>query len=474
MSMPSQAGIGELIPLMYRARWASSSLSGEVRAYGAGDGSGAWEERGSLEVAPDGRYRAEVTDQDGDRDLLAGDDAGGPVPFPELMLPSLLLPGFDFQITGSAEFVGRTGIAIAGTPRLASLQRQERVTALVDAELGILLRYRRVSRDHTDSAEFTALSVIPPEPADPDALVPATVPGGGDRGPGPLAGGHGRVGQSPQDAPAFTDAEVNLLYRSDLRPQRFAASLSEHADTATTMRLARQSFATTELGRRTRWLWRPSDDGALENSDRVARLAVAMPGCYLIEAITDPGRKPIRVTCDGHRLWRTYPDRVAVRAAEPPPRPIATILDPAWLLDDFYQASAAGDAMVDDRPALRVLAAGDALSSPLSPLSGTPVVADQIEAFIDRALGLCLRMVWSYQGHPALRTELTGLTTDIDQAVFSFDPPPGMKIITGGPLAETGLSPATIALQAAKGTAGLAVEIGRRWLNRHDIADPGH
>ncbi len=58
--------------------------------------------------------------------------------------------------------------------------------------------------------------------------------------------------------------------------------------------------------------------------------------------------------------------------------------------------------------------------------------------------------------------------------MFSFEPPPGMKIITGGPLPETGLSPATIAMQAAKGTAGLAIEIGRRWLNRHDTVDPGH
>jgi len=70
----------------------------------------------------------------------------------------------------------------------------------------------------------------------------------------------------------------------------------------------------------------------------------------------------------------------AVRSAEPPPRRNATIIDPAWLLHDFCQASAAGDAMVDDRPALRVLAAGDALPSPLSPLSGAPVVAGHVEA----------------------------------------------------------------------------------------------
>jgi len=456
MSMPSQAGIGDLIPLMYRARWASFSLSGEVRAHGTEAGSGRWEERGILEVAPDGRYRAEVTDQDGDRDLLVGDDAGGPVPFPELMFPRLLLSEFDFQITGQSEFVGREAIAIAGSPRLVSLLRDERVTGLVDAELGILLRCRRDSRRQTEVAEFTALSVRGPV-SEPEMLLTDSEPGR----------------RSSQDAPAFNDAEVNLLCRSGLPPQRFSATMIELADTATMIRLARESFADTNFGDRTQWLWRPSDDDVLENSDRSARLAAAMPGCYLIEAVADPGRKPSRISCGGRRLWRAYPDRVAVRAAKPPPRPLAAILDPAWLLHESYRASAAGEAVVDDRPALRVVAAGDALPSHSGPLSGAPVVADQVEACIDRELGICLRQVWSLRGHPVVRTELTGVSTDIDQVTFGFEPPPGMKVITGGLLAETGQSPATIAWHVTKGAAGLAFEIGRRWLTRHDVAEPG-
>ena len=39
------------------------------------------------------------------------------------------------------------------------------------------------------------------------------------------------------------------------------------------------------------------------------------------------------------------------------------------------------------------------------------MVSDQVEAFIDRELGICLRQVSSYQGHLIMRTELTGLTT---------------------------------------------------------------
>jgi hypothetical protein len=441
MSILPQAGISDLVPLMYRARRAWFTLSGEVRTRGSDSGSGTWQERGSLEVAPGGRYRAEVTDQDGDRELLSCDDAGGPVPFPDLMLPSLLLPDFDLRVTGRAEFLGRDAIAIAGSPRLAGLRRHERVTGLVDAELGILLRCLRDSRGRTDSAEFTALTVGPPEPL-------------------------------PREAPALSDAEVNLLYRSGLAPQRFAAELSEQADTATMMRLARESLAATKLGRRARWLWRPSDDHLLDTGGRVARLAVAMPGCYLIEAVTDPGHMPGRIACDGQRLWRAYPDRVALRAAEPPRRGIATIIDPAWLLRESFQVSVLGDAVVDGRPALHVAAAGDALPASPGLLSGSPVLADQVEAFIDRALGICLRRDFSYQGRPILRAELSGLTTEVDQALFSFEPPPGMTVITGGLLAEAGQSPASLALQAAKGASALAVEIGRRWLSRHEPTGP--
>ena len=265
---------------------------------------------------------------------------------------------------------------------------------------------------------------------------------------------------------------MNLLYRSGLGPQRFAARLREHADAVTMMRLAREAFAATRSGSRARWLWRPCDDDVLEAAGRVARLAVAMPGRYLIEAITDPGRKPALIACNGERLWRAYPDRVAVRAAQPPPMGIAAILDPAWLLDDGHQVSVAGKAVVDGRPALHVRAAGDWLPPHSAPLSGTPVLCDQAEVFIDQALGICLRQVNSYHGHPVLRTELTGLTATVDQAMFDYEPPPGMTVITGGLLAEAGQTPAGVAWQIATGLAGLALEIGRRWPNRSDHAEP--
>ncbi len=406
MTTPPQTAIGDLVPLMYRARWARFGLSGEVRSRTADTGSGAWQERESFEVAPDGRYRFEVIDGEGDRELRTGDSAGGPVPLPELMVPAgRLLPDFDVQITGQTEFLGRAVIAISGSPRLAGRARRERVSGLVDAELGILLRCQRVGPAQTDSAEFTNLTVGPAQPP------------GREQDPGPLPGvrpsGRNSIGQQ---MPVLTDEEVNLLYRSDLGPQRFAGQLSEQTDAATMMRLAGEALAATKFGSRTQWLWRPYGDHAFEDVDRVARVAVAMPGRYLIEAITDPGRKPARIACNARQLWRAYPDRVAVRAAEPLPREIATIIDPAWLLDELYQVSVLGEAEVDGRPALHVRAAGDWLPPHSGPLSGTPVFSDQVEVFIDRELGICLRQLSSYQGHPVMRTELTGLATEADPA----------------------------------------------------------
>jgi len=56
MTAPREVAIGDLIPLMYRASWVRLALSGEVRSRTA-EASDAWEERGTLEVAPDGGDR---------------------------------------------------------------------------------------------------------------------------------------------------------------------------------------------------------------------------------------------------------------------------------------------------------------------------------------------------------------------------------------------------------------------------------
>jgi hypothetical protein len=73
MGTPPKAAIGDLVPLMYRARWVRFGMSGEVRSRADDTGSVGWEEREVFEVAPDGRYRFEVIDGEGDREVRTGD-----------------------------------------------------------------------------------------------------------------------------------------------------------------------------------------------------------------------------------------------------------------------------------------------------------------------------------------------------------------------------------------------------------------
>ena len=62
MATSPLTAIGDLVPLICRARWVRFGLFSEVRFRTADTDSGAWEQRGRLEVAPDGWYRVDVKD----------------------------------------------------------------------------------------------------------------------------------------------------------------------------------------------------------------------------------------------------------------------------------------------------------------------------------------------------------------------------------------------------------------------------
>ena len=118
-------------------------------------------------------------------------------------------------------------------------------------------------------------------------------------------------------------------------------------------RLAQAAVAATRLGQRTRWLWQSPADVPPENVNLTARLQVAMPGCYRIDTVTDPGTKAATTACDGNRLWLVYPDRIAVRPAAPLPDGVSPILDPAWLLRE-HPLTAEETVTDSGHPALRV------------------------------------------------------------------------------------------------------------------------
>ena len=190
MMKSAESTISDLVPLLYRARWLRFSLSGEARSRRKRGGDGGHDElSGSLLAAPGGRYRADLIDEDGERELMICDGQTGAIPFPDLLIPSWLLADFDLEITGQTEHIGRAAHAVAGQPRQAGKHAGPRVSALVDAELGVLLRYEKTSRHgQAEIAEFTSLTVAAAESA------------------GPLP------------SPDLSDDQANLLYRSVLGP----------------------------------------------------------------------------------------------------------------------------------------------------------------------------------------------------------------------------------------------------------------
>jgi hypothetical protein len=175
----------ELVALLYRADWTSLSLSGQV---------GTGESATTMLVAPGKRYREEslggqhVEGCDGERAWRWRADSapdhevhyhGGPrPPFPALLAPSWLLAGYVLTIEGAHEVCGRAGVLVSAISRRPGWARDrvwsyvvppfrfgdqfqyDSVTAVVDAELGILLRCSCAKDGEAPSlTEFARLTV---------------------------------------------------------------------------------------------------------------------------------------------------------------------------------------------------------------------------------------------------------------------------------------------------------------------------
>jgi len=209
----------ELVGLLYRADWTRLTLTGTVRgggqfpptsfgdrmwSFGGGPpkaGSASWplwaamtadrsEAQSTLTLAPGKRYRLAAEDGsrvlgcDGERvwqwlaDVPAGEWAAferqPQPPVAGLLAPTWLLMGFRVSVEGETTVAGRPGIVVTGVARTARLvglsawtmlpwglaPRPERASAVVDAELGIVLRRELRYPDGTVTVtEFLDLEV---------------------------------------------------------------------------------------------------------------------------------------------------------------------------------------------------------------------------------------------------------------------------------------------------------------------------
>ncbi len=570
----------ELVAALYRADWTRLSLSARATVWsdrearrrlferamaerardlgpGArllrppGDHLGTGPRRPTTEVrfllAPGGRYRvgggdhdpATVCDGRSQWAIHSGmahrlpDEVRRP-PLRGLLAPRWLIACYELALAGDDQVAGRPVHRVTGTPRAVTTRRGsgdyhllDRVEALVDAELGILIRSEQIfDGQPLELAELHDLVTDPPQASDPGMFrPPAGMPSRDDplfgnftpEGPGwkaatTVAGAAASamgfaVRHAPHRPPRreADDAEpdmppdaydvaalstaagdppgdelVNLLHRTGRPAQDFAADLHEwvHGETLFgALRAFRPGLPQPIdgiLGPDELWDALAERGREAGTVHRTGRLMVSAPGRYRIDHLTGRWRPPCQsVACDGEQTRKLFADRVAIGPATPLRRDLAALADPAWLLDRWL-LSAAGEALVGGRRGHRIVARplGPPERSPGEPFSA-------VEAIVDAELGIVLRQT-SYLGdRPARRLELRNLTTPTRPGDFRPEAPPGLREVadSGGPFADRDLpDPVKAAASAAVLAAGGAVAGATAltgWLQKRRARDRG-
>jgi hypothetical protein len=503
-----------VIGLLYRADWTRLSLLAEVtmvvdhdlyrwreremRSRGAGEPPAAFEETSSgvesssttLLVAPGRRYREQSGDDadgylagsDGTRSwqrlMQAGPAGKSPLvqlsgdpepPFPQLLSPRQVLSRFTLEVGDQLTACGRDAIHVIAMPRRPLHDLLDQADLIVDAELGILLRYQELYQGQVlISTELADLRLDPPEATDTARFTPpagSTVDGSDQDalhevfgGPGwaaakgaagLAAGGLGALIKycSPDPAPqAEPDPERNmppsspdidetplsdeilyLVYRGAAAAPEFTATLHDWNDVEAM--LSRVPEGARRAGFGGLGFLIDAASNQIATLHLVARCHFGGQDRYRIDYPVRAGKKmPTTVACDGQRHWQVYVDKVTAGAAAPPPRNIAELLDASWLLGG--RVSGGTELMIGERRAFRLSITGD---------SSVGLVFLPAEAVVDAELGVLLRLT-SYAGdRPVMRREFRDIIVGSGgPGDFHVDIPPGIRTIeeTGNPLQD--------------------------------------
>jgi hypothetical protein len=462
-------GDPDVIGLLHRADWTRLSISARVN-----DGS-------TVLVAPGRRYREQSAEGirgcDGEHPWTlppwAADGTehwvGGPEPpLRTLLCPSWLLRNSRLEVRGPVRACGREGLAVVVTAReslrdvtRAARARIGRTEAIVDAELGILLRVSRTDgRPAPRVTELVSLEINPVVDAAQFAPPPGSRVGESLRaalGPGDpvdqawkaaagiAASGLGAWhryspfgrGRSTADAeaampredpapevspdgrlagPAVGDDVLHLLH--DRGTVAFAATLHQWLDPGALLAQLPDTVRRTGLGGLGLLASALGEPAAAPHL--VSYLRIGGPGRYQIDHRYDPARGPKTIASDGQHRWRVYRYRVTTGPAQPLPSDLADLADASWLLE--CRLSDGTLVMAGDRPAYRVnVARGDAPWS--VSLMFSPAVA-----VVDAELGILLSLTSYLGGQPVRRYELRDVDGPASPGDFRVHLPPGLRV----------------------------------------------
>jgi hypothetical protein len=146
-------------------------------------------------------------------------------------------------------------------------------------------------------------------------------------------------------------------------------------------------------------LWSAFGEQFPERIYQISRLTVAMPGRYRIDHLAGgQPTKPQTIACDGERLWKVYPNRVATGPAQPLYLDFGRLADQSCLLYGC-ELTAAGEVEVDGRRGFLVVADGVDGVDGKWPGDLFPMT-DHVEVVMDAQLGIALRETSYFQGEP--------------------------------------------------------------------------
>src|SRR5579862_5499728 len=496
----------------------TSSLTWEEATSEELEGHNSWDT--GLLIAPGGRYRQEYRDEpsgrvigsDGERSWVWRPqdpappeppvDVGPKPPLRHLFCPSEMLEGFVLEVRGPVTACGRDAIAVVATPRtsIKPLSRlrpgslADRLEVIVDAELGILLRYEETFEGQRLSlTELTAVVLDPPEAADGSRFAP---PPGSQIGKdardsvrvtssGPRSEAAKTVERLAADAlaasirfashrsdrrdytegalqeamppaePAVLQAEggpppsddlLYLLYRSGENPA-FTATEDHWIDrSAMTAHVTDSALA---AGRGGAGYFLDSVSAATREAPvvhMVFRLRVSGRDKYRVDRLAGLLRnQPKTIICDGEHRWQVSAAQTVVGPADPMPDNFANLVGSSWLLG--CQLSGGEEISYRGRRAyrLRAIKYGDGWQA-------KPLLFFPADVIVDAELGCVLRQISFAGDRPASLYELTAIDTEpVPAEEFRPDIPPGVRVVeeTGNPFIDIPGAAGTVARTAA-------------------------